>query len=954
MGKGAVQQVSFLGGEWSKQSQSRLDLPMRKNAMAACFNGIVMEEGSWTRRPGTRLAGPTRNGLLGRILGFSPDGTTPMTMEVTPGHLRFRFGTSLMFGPDSVQVTSISADKPAILTLAQAPPPYNIGAGGLPPADANWQTGDQVIFRANNATAAQAVPRIFNQRNFMLTRLSATTFSLTDPITGLPTDGAALNWPTSGPNPSVTVARILELLVPYTAADITSTYPRLVQSPGQATLLHPNYPPQIITAQPSPFSLQQNAFVPVNGQFIFTITPLTFSDGPYLDPSPTLSLQNQSNGSSGSVRFTVLSNVVNPVNNGNGFVSTDVGRLIRIHNEPGVWQGTPTVYADQWVVTYNSQYYVSQANSNEGNEPDGSPAQWALAPGAHTWTWGIITNVFGPNDIEVNIQGPPLMYYSTATAVPNTFAVGVYSNTTGYPSDGCYHEGRLWLGGCVPNRFDASMSNGFVTLPLTNLPSILFSPTDEINFQNQVVPSTQYVMPGVVSDNNGISYTLNSKDAANILWFQPNSQGIVAGTSYGEWLIQASAQNNVLTPTSIQAHLMTKYGCANIEPVNAGLTTVFVQRFGRRLFEYLADVFSGRFSGPNLSEQAKHITQPGILEIARQEELNPIIWARLADGTFAGTTYRRISLFASEPPKFNAWHRHALGSGRQVMSLCTGPSPDGSLETVTFLLYDPLTQAYNVEVMTNIFDEDTALTDAWFLDSAIVPCAAVTATVNGVQGVRLLGLQALGGKTVTVFLAGLNCGSYQVANNSIFVPFGSDPDGLFTLAWLARISTNPLLDIEGGNFTSPINDLPTLMPINLGALNVPCVVGFPYVSQGQLLRPEEPLQQSDGPLLGKTRRTHMVGLNLDQTVTNCISIGTALPPPEINAEPTTQPVDILYPIILADDGNNPLDHTELFSGVYWTTVEADFNFDNGIAWQCTGPWPATVVSVNTFVQAEDR
>jgi len=38
---------SFLGGEWSKFAQGRIELPSYKTAMNVCRNGVPMEEGAW-------------------------------------------------------------------------------------------------------------------------------------------------------------------------------------------------------------------------------------------------------------------------------------------------------------------------------------------------------------------------------------------------------------------------------------------------------------------------------------------------------------------------------------------------------------------------------------------------------------------------------------------------------------------------------------------------------------------------------------------------------------------------------------------------------------------------------------------------------------------------------------------------------------------------------------------
>src|SRR5262249_27786597 len=113
--------------------------------------------------------------------------------------------------------------------------------------------------------------------------------------------------------------------------------------------------------------------------------------------------------------------------------------------------------------------------------------------------------------VSVEIRGDALLYTSSI----RTWRLGLYSDTTGYPTCGTWHEGRLWLSGVVPHRIDASRSND----PFN------FAPTD---------PS------GLVPGNAGISYTFNAPDTNPIFWMVPDQLGIICGTQKGEWLVQAT------------------------------------------------------------------------------------------------------------------------------------------------------------------------------------------------------------------------------------------------------------------------------------------------------------------------------------------------------------------------------------------------------------------------------
>lgn len=497
--------------------------------------------------------------------------------------------------------------------------------------------------------------------------------------------------------------------------------------------------------------------------------------------------------------------------------------------------------------------------------------------------------------IAVQLLGDPLLY---VTAM-REFRLGVYADSTYYPTCGCYHEGRFWLGGAVDNRFDASKSND----PLN------FSPTNA---------------QGVVADNNAISYVLNAEEKNTMFWMKPDLQGIVVGSLGGEWLIQSGTANTAMAPANIQAHLITKYGCANVEPVRTGLTTVFVQKIKRRLIEYLADAFSGKFYGPNLSKFATHASKTGIEEIAHQEDVAPVVWSRKADGSLAGMTYRRTSSFSSEEAEFYGWHRHALGSGREVESLCTGTSPDGTHDTLAMITNDPVTNIRHVEFLQDMMEDDAVITDAWFVDNAAVPSSgALTTDVAGLPVLRLYGLWHLNGQKVAAWVGGLDMGDFRVASGSIDVPL----DANLSTKYFHELTTN------GETYINPV-------AIDAGKFTIPAVVGFTYTSRGRILRPAQAAQAGSqtGPPAGKTRRLHRFMALLHNT--QGISFGTRF--------------ERLTSANFETEGGTRLNPWNLFCGVYSDTVEDDYSYNGMLCWEVSRPYPATVAQVGGFLATQDR
>lgn len=504
------------------------------------------------------------------------------------------------------------------------------------------------------------------------------------------------------------------------------------------------------------------------------------------------------------------------------------------------------------------------------------------------------TGTGATSGINVEILGPALPYTNTIS----TWRLGVYSNTTGWPTCGCYDGGRLFLGGAQPNRWDACVSNGISGT------TINFAPTD------------QY---GNVAASNALSFTFNSDSVNPILWMSPELQGIVMGTQSGEWLVQAPT-SGPLSPTNVSGRRVTKIGCANVEPRRTEHTMVMVKRYGRKLMEYFADVYSGKYSAPNLADKAQHLAAPGIAELAYTEAVTPIVWGRDDAGGLFGITYKRDNLSSAQGPAFYGWHPHTLGSGRTVESICSGPSSDGDLDTLTMVTSD--TRIRHVEIMTDVPAQTSTLAEAWFLDDAVNPASI---TINSTN-VVLHGLWHLEGLTVQVFAAGLDLGDpgdegtnptdFVVANGSVTITYG---DG---------ISAGP----GRGLFT---RDFATALSLSQ------LVVGLTYNSDGQIVRliAQADTGARNGPALGAPSRTHRAAIKFVNS--KGVSIGGNF--------------DRLYPCLFRASIDSPRDLPVLatYTGIFFDQVKDDFTYDDSLCWRVSRPFPATITACAQNLRTED-
>lgn len=943
-------QTSFLGGEISEWAQGGFDKPRYKIALNKATNILIVDEGAAPRRPGFQFLGTTRNGSPGRLLPFDFSQDTPYNLEFTDGFLRMWNGTSLVTTNDSQAVTRITNASPAVFTLGQS---------------VTWETGDEIFFCFTDPAQAVSGAALLN-RQFILTMQSPTKFTVTDSITGevinasvlnafqiisaLSSDGPMSSSPVSdaplSASPSTkTIAvqnlapivnHVSQIVTPYTVAGADWHSLRAVQGLDLSMLLHGSVAPQALQVLTNPTA---------NDFATFEFNPAFFQDGPYLDPpsnaiaTPSalsgviqltvgynawvsttvygfgvpvtysgqdyISLVNNNQGNTPSSSPTqwqalALGNSISP----NGFVATDVGRMIRLFSAPLDWV-PGTTYAAGANVTYNGSYFTSLVNSNTNNEPDISTTDWVINTSAAIYTWGTITQVLAPNSVKLQLQGANLLY---STPCP-TFAMGAWSNTTGWPTSGCYQGGRFWFAGAIPNRVDSSQPNA----------PFVMSPT---------------LPDGTVTDACGISYTFNSNSIDQIQWMEPNHQGILIGTQKGEYLLSSGTTGGPITPSSIVESPATKYGSANILPVKTGLSMCFVQRYTRRLLEYLADVFSQRFYGPDLTVNVRHIGKKTFQELAYQEEPAPVVWARMGDGSLAGTTYRRISMFSNQEPEFNAWHQHPLGSNRLVESICVGPSRDGILDTLALVTNDPFSNIRFVENLTPLMDETDSMTAAWFLDAAVTPKAATIVKYGTPTQsyVRFYGLTYLNNRTVSVFAAALDCGDFIVQNGYVDVPLGTlDAISGYTF-------DKPQFDILQPLASTFTSTSVTIVATGKNYL-IPCVIGFNYQTQGQLCRPMLPADTGarNGPGFAKKRKTARYGIGLSESLG--VQVGTTF--------------DKMVPVLTTSPTLRPLPYLSAFSGIKRETLKDDFSFDSMLCWQTTRPFPATVTTFGGFIETQD-
>lgn len=699
-------QSSFHGGEWSPFSQGRMDRPDYRAGMSTCLNTLPLEEGAATRRPGQRRIGYTRKGRLAALREFHFSQFDPYALELTAGHLRLVSRLGIVNSNDTQSVALLTATNPAVIQTA---------------ADHGWATGDAVQFTAAGEGAA-SVGHLLD-RQLEITVTDTDTFTLADPVSGAAIDGTAMSLPSGG----LRVAKVFDQVTPYLESEVADV--RSAQDDVTLTLFHALHQPYKLVNVTAPSAC-------LDGEFDWSA--VSFYDGPYLDTykSADTGITVTPSALSGTITLT-LSGASIP------FVATDVGRLVRLFSEPAEWDaGTAYVAGD--AVSYFGTYFNATA-ATTGDVPVLTANKWAVNPLAARWVWGSIATFVDAQNVTFTIAGNPLLY----TTPIREFRMGLYSDSTGWPTGGVYHEGRFWIwGNVISNRIDGSVSNN----------PTLFSPTSE---------------DGTVQDNNAVAAVFQATETNPIYWGVSDDQGLLCGTKAGEFLIRPGSGDDPITPTSIRAKRVSKYGSSNVEPARVGNALLYVNRFNRKIWEYMADASSTspRYSASNLTLKAKHLVASGISQIVYQQELLPVVWVRTALGDLIGCTYKKDGEYAGLPEDIQAWHNHDHGEGRTYVSIQAGPTAEG-LDTLYAVTKDPAAAVYQLEQLTLIFGQNAQPTTAFFVDSGVVPPAAEIFSVGPLEYVRLYGFDHAEGKTVDVWAAGYDMGQFVVTGGVVEVPLG--------------------------------------------------------------------------------------------------------------------------------------------------------------------------------------
>jgi ubiquitin-activating enzyme E1-like protein len=774
---------NFNSGELSPLMLGRVDFERYASGLRVCKNHLPLLQGPVTRRPGTYVCDEVKDSTKAtRTVAFKFSTISAFALEFGDLYLRFKKNRAPVYDL-TLTITGIAQANPGVVTYTGTDP----------------SNGDHV-----DVAGVVGMTEV-NARRFKVSNVNvgANTFELED-VAGVDVNTTTFSAYSSGG----TAKRVYTVTTTYLEADLFQL--KFKQSADVLYIHHPDYPERQLSR------LADSSW---------TLADTVFLDGPYLLENITATTLTPSAATGAGITLTASSVV--GINDGAGFLVTDIGRLIRM-KQGAVWGYVRVV--------------------------------------GHTSTTVVTADVINT---------------LTSTAAKTAWRLGFYSATTGYPSCATFYGDRLYRGGVpeIPERLDGSKVGDYDNL----------APSD---------------IDGTVTDASAVSFRLNSDDVQAIRWMMGTSNGIAVGTFEGEWLVNASTLNEAITPTNIHANQSTSWGSADVQPVKAGSSLLFVEAGGRRVREMNYLYYENVLQAIDATVLAEHITKggydpaepdagtstvalSGLVEIAYQKKKLPLVWGVRRDGVLT-------SLLYSKDDKVMGWQRHVVGGWSDALhtvpacveSCCVIPASDGSYDECWLIVkrYMNGRVVRMNEFLTDLWEQGNAQEDAYFVDSGL--------TYDGVPATTIMGLFHLVGETVQVLVDG-----------------ATHPDVVVS-------TTGTITLTRAGSVVH---------------------VGYSYQSDGQCLRFEA--GSATGTAQGKLQRSHVVIFRLYDTLG--LQVGRDFDHlVELTFRETDMPMGQTVPLFTGDKDD--------------FTWDGDYTTENYVCWRFASPLPGTVVAIMPQLVTQDR
>ena len=283
-------QTNFTAGELSPKLFGQTNLDRYRNGVETLENMIVFPQGGATRRSGSRFICEVKDSsATTRLIPFEFNDEQAYVIELGNNYMRF-FKDQGQITEATKSISAITKANPAVVTATSH----------------GYSNGDHVWI--NDVVGMTEV----NGRRYTIANVTTHTFELSGVN--------STNYTTY--SSGGTAAKVFEISTTYTSAQLFDL--QFAQSADVMYIVHEAHEPAKLSR---------------TGHTSWTLTDVDFgATGPYLDANTTTTTLTPASSSTGS-GVDITASAVTGINGGDGFQTTDVGRLIKFNSGEAVITG---------------------------------------------------------------------------------------------------------------------------------------------------------------------------------------------------------------------------------------------------------------------------------------------------------------------------------------------------------------------------------------------------------------------------------------------------------------------------------------------------------------------------------------------------------------------------------------------------------------------------------------
>ena len=310
------------------------------------------------------------------------------------------------------------------------------------------------------------------------------------------------------------------------------------------------------------------------------------------------------------------------------------------------------------------------------------------------------------------------------------------------------------------------------------------------------------------TDDDALKFTINADGVNRIRWMIPQNF-LFIGSVDAEWRFGGATSSDPITPTSVNAKRQSANGSSNVAAILVGDIVIYVQYHGRKVFQFNYTLETDSYVSSPLTKLSRHVTEGKVVDIAYQQEPDPIVWYVRGDGVLL-----TMAFYSAE--KVVAWSRHITDGEYESVAIIHGPDED---EVWTSVLRG--TKRYIEYFKPREFGVKE---DAFFVDCGLTFDGGAAQAITGVTQANPVVITYAGSDPTNgwkVYIEGIN--GMDELNGNVYIVVNVNADAnTFELSGVN--GTEYAAYVSGGTFQRVVNSVSGLDHLEGKTVDV-CVDG---------------------------------------------------------------------------------------------------------------------------------